>query len=97
MTLDAREQAIRRIRAKREFRTHLMVYVAVNALLVLIWFATGAGYFWPMWPILGWGIAIGIHAVTGEGTGVGYVIGESSGERRSFSVQSALALPCLAA
>jgi hypothetical protein len=64
MTLDAREQAIRRIRAKREFRTHLTVYVAVNALLVLIWFATGAGYFWPMWPILGWGIAIAIHAVT---------------------------------
>ena len=64
MTLDAREQAIRRIRAKREFRTHLMVYVAVNAVLVLIWSLTGAGYFWPMWPILGWGIAIGIHAVT---------------------------------
>ncbi len=64
MTLDPREQAIRRIRAKREFRTHLVVYVAVNALLVLIWSLTGAGYFWPMWPILGWGIAVGIHAVT---------------------------------
>lgn len=64
MTLDPREQAIRRIRAKREFRTHLVVYVAVNALLVLLWSLTGAGYFWPMWPILGWGIAVGIHAVT---------------------------------
>ena len=64
MTLDHREQAIRRIRAKREFRTHLTAYVAVNALLVLIWFATGAGYFWPMWPMLGWGIAVAIHAST---------------------------------
>ncbi len=64
MTLDHRQQAIRRIRAKREFRTHLTVYLAVNAVLVLIWFATGAGYFWPMWPMLGWGIAVAIHAFT---------------------------------
>ncbi len=64
MTLDHRQPAIRRGRAKREFRTHLTVYVAVNALLVLIWFATGAGYFWPVWPMLGWGIAVAIHAVT---------------------------------
>lgn len=64
MTLDPREQAIRRIRAKREFRTHLMAYVAVNAFLVLIWLLTGAGYFWPMWPMLGWGVAVAIHAMT---------------------------------
>ena len=64
MTQDERQLAIQRIRSKRELRVHLTVYVAVNALLVLIWAMTGAGYFWPLWPILGWGIAIVIHAVT---------------------------------
>ena len=64
MTLGDRQQAIQRIRSKRELRVHVAVYVAVNALLVLIWAVTGAGYFWPVWPILGWGIAIVIHAVT---------------------------------
>jgi hypothetical protein len=34
-------------------------YLAVMALLVVIWVATGAdGHFWPMWPALGWGIAL---------------------------------------
>src|SRR5207244_8137411 len=27
-----------------------------------IWAATGGGYFWPIWPILGWGIAVACHA-----------------------------------
>lgn len=36
------------------FRT----YVLVMALLIVIWAATGAAYFWPMWPMLGWGIGL---------------------------------------
>ncbi len=39
-------------------RDHLRAYVAVNLLLVAIWALTGAGYFWPIWPILGWGIGV---------------------------------------
>jgi type VI protein secretion system component VasF len=34
------------------------VYLPVIALLVAIWAVTGAGYFWPMWPALGWGVAL---------------------------------------
>ena len=33
-------------------------YVAVMLLLVGIWALTGAGYFWPIWPMLGWGIGV---------------------------------------
>ena len=29
-----------------------------------IWAASGAGYFWPIWVILGWGIGIVFHAWT---------------------------------
>ena len=32
------------------------------ALLLAIWALTGAGYFWPVWPALGWGIGILMHA-----------------------------------
>jgi hypothetical protein len=39
-------------------RDHLRAYIAVNLLLVAIWALTGAGYFWPIWPILGWGIGV---------------------------------------
>ena len=33
-------------------------YLAVMALLWLIWLVTGAGYPWPIWPMLGWGIGV---------------------------------------
>jgi hypothetical protein len=39
-------------------RTHERTYVAVMALLVAIWALTGMGYFWPIWPMLGWGIGV---------------------------------------
>jgi hypothetical protein len=34
----------------------LRAFVATSVLLVAIWALTGAGYFWPVWPILGWGV-----------------------------------------
>ena len=33
-------------------------YVGVSVMLVAIWALTGAGYFWPVWPILGWGVGV---------------------------------------
>lgn len=55
---DRRTAALDRLKAKRDFRTHLMVYLVVNAALVVIWAMSGAGYFWPVWPIVGWGIGL---------------------------------------
>jgi eukaryotic-like serine/threonine-protein kinase len=43
-------------------KIHLTLYVLVNAFLVGIWAASGGGYFWPIWSILGWGIAVAAHA-----------------------------------
>lgn len=63
MTEEQRQKAIRRIRAKQAFRVHLTVYLAVNALLVIVWAITTAGYFWPVWPMLGWGIGVAAHAM----------------------------------
>ena len=39
-------------------RSNLVAYLAVNVMLVAIWAATGADYFWPIWPILGWGLGL---------------------------------------
>ena len=46
---------------RREFTEHLRTYLAVMALLVAIWALTGMGYFWPIWPMLGWGISVFSH------------------------------------
>jgi hypothetical protein len=37
---------------------HVRAYLSVSIMLVAIWALTGAGYFWPIWPILGWGIGV---------------------------------------
>ena len=60
--LSEREAAIRRLQARRDFVSHLVAYVVVNAFLVAIWAFTGAGYFWPIWVICGWGIGLILHA-----------------------------------
>jgi hypothetical protein len=50
--------AARRPQRRGPDRDHLRAYIAVNLMLVAIWALTGAGYFWPIWPILGWGIGV---------------------------------------
>lgn len=60
--LEQREMARKHLEGRRDFRTHVAVYVIVNAMLVGIWAISGAGYFWPMWPLLGWGVGLAIHA-----------------------------------
>jgi hypothetical protein len=61
---ERREAALARLKAKREFITHLITYFVVNGFLVGIWYFTqnGGGYFWPIWPIMGWGIGVVMHA-----------------------------------
>ena len=60
---ERREAAITRLKEKRDFWTHLFVYLAVNILLVVVWVVTAdGGYFWPVWPIAGWGIGMTVHA-----------------------------------
>ena len=44
------------------FDEHLRSYLGVMALLVAIWALTGMGYFWPIWPMLGWGLGLFSHA-----------------------------------
>jgi class 3 adenylate cyclase len=55
-------RGLRRSALEASVRAHLAIYLVVNVMLVGIWAASGGGYFWPVWPILGWGIGVGCHA-----------------------------------
>jgi signal transduction histidine kinase len=50
-------------RRRRFAVDHAAVFAVVNGLLVAIWAVTGAGYFWPIWPLLGWGAVLALHWV----------------------------------
>ncbi|NMO57828.1 2TM domain-containing protein [Actinoplanes sp. TBRC 11911] len=61
-TNDLREAAITHLRKKRELQVHLLAFVLVNLALNLIWWlTTPGGFYWPMFPLLGWGIGIVFH------------------------------------
>jgi hypothetical protein len=47
-------------------RPHVTTYVLVMAGLVALWAVSGFGYFWPIWPMLGWGIGVVSHATGGR-------------------------------
>jgi hypothetical protein len=58
---ELRERAIARLKKKRDLGAHVLAYVLVNAVIVAIWAVTGSGYFWPIFPILGWGIGLAFN------------------------------------
>jgi hypothetical protein len=53
-------------RARSAGRPEARTYVAVMVLLVAVWALAGAGYFWPVWPAVGWGFFL---LVPGDGRG----------------------------
>jgi hypothetical protein len=59
---ELRAAAVKRLKDKRDFKAHVLAYVTVNLLLVAIWAATSAGFFWPVFPLFGWGIGLVFHA-----------------------------------
>ncbi len=49
---------------EKGLRAHAISYLLVMALLVAIWaLTTPGGYFWPVWPMLGWGIGLASHGL----------------------------------
>jgi hypothetical protein len=51
-------------------RLHVGLFAIVNGGLMAIWAAAGFGYFWPVWPMIGWGMAVAGHAHGALLTGV---------------------------
>lgn len=61
-TDDRRQEAIDRLEKRAAFWPHLFAYLLVNAVLVAVWFVVSdGGLFWPVFPMLGWGIGVFFH------------------------------------
>jgi hypothetical protein len=61
---ELREQALLRVRKRRDFKSHVVVYVVVNSVLWGIWAIIGlasdggTSWPWPIFPTLLWGIGL---------------------------------------
>ncbi len=60
---DEYAKARRRAEAKYGFFVHAAVFAAVMVLLVIINLVTSPSYIWFEWPLIGWGLAVGLHGV----------------------------------
>lgn len=50
--------------ARASFKKHLVSYVVVNLFLFAIWLTSTrptTHYYWPLWPMLGWGVGLLMH------------------------------------
>jgi hypothetical protein len=55
--------------AEVAFQAHAATWFLVNLFLIGVWAVTMfGGYFWPIWPIMGWGLAVAIHGWATYGT-----------------------------
>lgn len=72
MNNEPRDEALWKMAKKRaSFKWSFYTYVFINTFLICIWyFTSGPGsYFWPVWPVLGWGVGIifqYLHAYQGD-------------------------------
>jgi len=61
-----REQALRRLRKRRDFKTHLFAYLIINLLAWAVWVVIGvtshSWWPWPLFMTLGWGIGVAFNA-----------------------------------
>jgi hypothetical protein len=57
---ELRRRAVKRLRARAGFWTHLLIYLTVNTFTVVIWAVTGGNgvFFWPVLLIVFWGIGL---------------------------------------
>jgi hypothetical protein len=71
-TFDRDPQLWREAKSRARFKSHLLTYVLVNALLWAIWYLTGhdtygTGIPWPAWATLFWGLGVAIQGLAAYG------------------------------
>jgi hypothetical protein len=60
---DPHRRAARKAAARTGVRIHLAAFLAMTAVVLTVWAATGITYFWPIWPILGAAVGLVSHAL----------------------------------
>jgi len=48
---------------RKEFKSHLFAFMAINGFLVILNLGVSPGYFWAIYPMLGWGLGLLFHGI----------------------------------
>ncbi len=58
-----REEAVERIKERRGFIVHLVIYAIVNVAMLALWAVSGGGSYASAWLAFGWGIGVAFHGL----------------------------------
>lgn len=51
-------RAVAQVQRWHDFKAHVGAYLLINAVLIIIWAATGGGTFWPGVSLAAWGLGL---------------------------------------
>jgi hypothetical protein len=51
-------RAVAQVQRWHDFKAHVGAYALINAVLIIIWAATGGGTFWPGISLAAWGLGL---------------------------------------
>jgi hypothetical protein len=51
---DSYLQTATQLQRWRDFQAQVAAYAVINTAFVIIWALTGQGFFWPVYPLVGW-------------------------------------------
>ena len=54
-------QAALQIQRWRDFVSQVLAYGIGNIVFIVIWMARGRGFFWPIYPLLVWGLGLSVQ------------------------------------
>jgi hypothetical protein len=60
---EAYTNAKKKVETRMSFYTHLAVYLVVISFLTILNLTVTGGYFWAMWPMIGWGSGLIVHGL----------------------------------
>jgi len=61
--VEVKKEQMSNSQQRKAFKSHLFAFIAINGFLVLLNLVVSPGYFWAIYPMLGWGLGLLLHGM----------------------------------
>ena len=61
--IEVKQEQMSNSQQRKGFKSHLFSFLAINCFLVMLNQVVSPGYFWAIYPILGWGLGLLLHGM----------------------------------
>ena len=61
--VEVKKEQMSNSQQQKGFKSHLFAFMAINGFLVILNLIVSPGYFWAIFPMLGWGLGLLLHGI----------------------------------